>query len=159
MRKDTFSSLFWLLLAIYVSIESYRYDLGKWGMPGPGYFPFGAAIFLGVISLSVLVKTMRKVPSEEKSIVYSERVRWQNIMLILFLMIAYIFLLNLIGFVLCTFLFFVFFLRLVAAECWSKTLIISFSVATGSYLLFYLLLDAQLPEPFLKFLGRLAWRT
>ena len=33
-------------------------------MPGPGYFPFGAELLLGIISLSVLINTLRKAPQQ-----------------------------------------------------------------------------------------------
>lgn len=64
-RLDIYSSAFWLVFSIYIAFESYCLDLGNWHIPGPGYFSFGAALLLGVMSLSVLVKTLLK-PSKEK---------------------------------------------------------------------------------------------
>jgi hypothetical protein len=148
--KDIFSSLFGLLFAIYIAIESYRFGLGKWSMPGPGYFPFGAALFFGIISLLFLFKTLRKLPPEGRSSSVS-KVGWQNVVLSLVAMVIYVFLLNWIGFAFCTFLLGFFFLRLVARQRWSTTLIIALSVTLGAHLLFNVLLDAQLPNGLLPF--------
>jgi hypothetical protein len=57
---DSYSSAFWLLFSIYIAFESCRLDLGDWHMPGPGYFSFGAALLLGMMSLLVLIKTLLK---------------------------------------------------------------------------------------------------
>ncbi len=150
--KDIFSSLFWLLFAIYVAIESYSFDLGKWSMPGPGYFPFGAALVIGIISLLFLLKTLRKAPSKEIPTSIPKG-RWRNVVLSLVAMVVYIFLLKSIGFVLCTFLLVIFFLRVVEPQRWFTTLIVSLSVSLGSHLLFNVLLDVQLPKGILGFLG------
>ena len=96
--KDIFSAFFWLLFAIYIAIESYRFDLGKWSISGLGYFPFGAALLIGVISLLFLVKILRKTPSKEIPISLPKG-RWKNVVLSLVALIAYFYLLNRIGFV------------------------------------------------------------
>lgn len=100
MRKDIFNNLFCLLFAIYFCIESYRYDLGEWGMPGPGYFPFGAALLFGIFSLCLMVKALRTAPSKTKEVTNSssERLRWGIIFQILVGMFAYILLFKSIGF-------------------------------------------------------------
>ena len=113
--KDIFSLLFWLLFAIYVAIESYCFGLGKWSLPGPGYFPFGAALAVGIISLLLLFKALRKVPSIEIPASFPKG-RWHNVALSLFAMAGYVFLLKSIGFVFCTFFLIGFFLRTVAQQ-------------------------------------------
>src|SRR4030042_2983712 len=148
--KDIFSSLFWLLFSIYIAIESYWFDLGKWSIPGPGYFPFGAALLFGIISILFLFKTVRK-PSSEVRIGFDSKVKWRNVALSLVGMVIYVFLLNKIGFVFCTLLFGVFFLRLVTQQRWSSTLVVTLSVTLGTHLLFNILLDAQLPKSILGF--------
>jgi hypothetical protein len=152
MKKDIFSSLFWLLFSIYFTIESYSLGIGEWSRPGPGYFPFGAGLLFGVFSLSVFVKTLRRVPPDEIFIQSSERFHWQNMVLILFGMLAYSLLLKRIGFVLCTFLLVILFIRVIAKERWSKSIMTALIVAVTFHLLFNILLNAQLPSGILKFL-------
>ena len=152
MRSDAFSALFWLFFAVYVAIESYRFGLGSWGTPGPGYFPFGAALCLGILSLSTFIKKPARA-SSEKAPVRSQKLRLQNVFLILLTMVAYILLLNKIGFFLCNFFFVVLFLRIASWRRWMTLFVIAFSVALGSHLLFNVLLNAQFPRGFiLRFL-------
>ena len=82
MKKDIYSGLFWLLFGIYFTIESYSFGLGEWERPGAGYFPFGAGLLFVILSLSVFVKALRRVPLNEISIQSSERFHWKNIVLI-----------------------------------------------------------------------------
>lgn len=153
MNSEIFTSLFWLSFAAYISIESYRLGVGKWGMPGPGYFTFGSGLLLGIISVSALVNALRRVPLREKSTGSLERPRYKIIVLILVAMVGYFFLLNTIGFFLCTLFFSFFFLRFIMSQRWLTTLIVTFSVTLALYLLFNILLNAQLPRGILKFIG------
>jgi hypothetical protein len=149
--KDIFGALFWLLFAIYIVIKSYGIGLGKWSMPGPGYFPFGAALLFGIISLLFLIKTLRKAPSEEIPPSITKE-RWQKVVLTLIAIIVYVLFLSWIGFIICTFLLVVFFLRVVASQRWFTAIIAGLSVTLGAHLLFNLLLNAQLPSGIFTFL-------
>lgn len=153
MQRERFINLFWLLFAVYVSIESYRLDLGTWGMPGPGYFPFGASLLLGIISLSTFVNSLKKAPSQETAKGPSEPARYQNVALILVAMIVYFFLLNRLGFVLCTSLFSLFFLRIVMSRRWFTALAVTISVTLALHLLFNIFLNAQLPPGIFRLMG------
>ncbi len=152
MKKDIFSSLFWLLFSIYFTIESYSLGLGEWSRPGPGYFPFGAGLLFGIFSLSVFVKTLRRLPLREIAIQSHERLQWQNMVLILFGMLAYTLFLKRIGFVLCTFLLVVLFIRVIAKERWFKSIMTALVVTLTFHLFFNILLNAQLPSGILRFL-------
>ena len=44
MKREIIICIFWLLLSCYLSIESYRLGLSTANRPGPGFFPFVAAI-------------------------------------------------------------------------------------------------------------------
>ena len=156
--KVFFSTLFWLLFAIYISIESYHLGLGRWNMPGAGYFPFMAGVLLGGISFSLLVKALLKVsvgkPSLEKAstkLNESESpLNWHNIILTLAGMLVYIPLLHWLGFVLSTLLLMVFLIRAVGRQGWFVSIIAALSVTLASYLIFELALDSQLPKGILE---------
>jgi len=152
MKKDIFSGLFWLLFGIYFTIKSYSFGLGEWGRPGPGYFPFGAGLLFGILSLSVFVKALRRVAPSEISIQSSERLHWQNIVLIMSGMLAYILLLKRIGFVLCTFLLVVLSIRVIAKERWFNSIITALAIALAFHLFFNILLNVQLPSGVFRFL-------
>ncbi len=150
-RSDIYSSTFWLLFAIYIAVESYRLGLGKWDDPGAGYFPFGAALLFAAMALAVLVKSLKRSSRTGTDSGVKEKLRWQNVLFVLIAMILYTFFLNRVGFVLCTFMVVVFFIKGVASQRWSKSILTAAYMAIGSYFLFNVLLNAQLPRGFFFF--------
>jgi putative tricarboxylic transport membrane protein len=160
MNKDFISGLFFLFFAVYFAIESFGYDLGTWRMPGPGFFPFGAAVLFGMISLYVIVKALRTAPSEENPTPVDgdpaspDRIKGWIIVQIMAGMLAYTLLLNPLGFVPCTFFLVLFFIRFVAGQRWIPSLVIALSVAVASQIVFNVFLNAQIPSGILTFLRR-----
>ena len=150
-RLDISSGLFLLFFAIFIAIESCRLGLGEWNNPGAGYFAFGGALILGIMSLSVLLKGFRNRSEKEISLPDSEPLNWRNVFFVLAGMIIYSFIFDKIGFILSTFLLIVFFLRVIAPQRWAVTILIAFFCALGSYLLFDVLLSAELPKGILGF--------
>jgi hypothetical protein len=155
MKKEAFIGLFWLLFGIYFAVESYKFGLGEWRKPGPGYFPFGAGVLFTIISVYVFVKTLRKAPSGGglESVPSSERFHWQNIALIVIGMLAYALLLKRLGFALCTLGLAFFLLRAVAGKGWLFSTVTGLVVAVVFQIFFNMLLNAQLPNGILGFLG------
>ena len=151
MKKDILSSLFWLLFAIYYTAQSYRLGLGHWGMPGPGYFPFGAGLIFGVLALCVTVSSIRRSPQGEHPKETSERLQWENVALILGGMLVYILIFKKAGFVIATFLLVLFFIRIIARERWFYSFLVSVSITVAFHVFFDILLNAQLPMGLLKF--------
>jgi putative tricarboxylic transport membrane protein len=150
MRKlDFWGDVFWLLFAIYISIEAYRLGLGSWRNPGDGYFPFGAGLLLGIMSLSTLIKPPGM--SEKASDSISGELKWKNVVLVLITMFLYAFLFAKIGFVLCTLLLFVFLVRFIGHGRWVTSIAVGIIVTLSSYVLFEILLKAELPISILGF--------
>ena len=151
MKKDLFAGLFWLLFAVYFTIESHRFGLGDWGRPGPGTFPFCAGLLFGIVSLWELLSTLRKktreMPGETP-----ESLQWHNIVLILVGMLAYVLLFRKVGFILCTFLLVVLFIRLVSHRTWFNSIVVALSITVAFYIFFDVLLNAQLPMGPFEFL-------
>ena len=63
MKKEFLAAGFWLLFSAYTSLEALRLGLGNGNKPGPGFFPFGAAIAIGIIALSRLLRARGETPS------------------------------------------------------------------------------------------------
>ena len=89
MRKEVSSSLLLMLFGIYFTVESYRFGLGTWARPGPGYFPFGAGLIFSIISLSILVGSLRKVERNAAPPEPAGVFQWQNIVLVVVGMLAF----------------------------------------------------------------------
>jgi hypothetical protein len=158
MRKELFCSLFFFLFAIYLTIESFSFGLGEWSTPGPGFYPFGTALLMGIVSLKGIVKALRTAPSKGKEITTAfpakERIHWKILVWVMVGMIAYCLLLKWIGFVICTFLLVVFFMRVLARERLFTSFVTALSAAVGCELLFNVFLNAQIPNGILTFLRR-----
>lgn len=158
IKKDLWSTSFWLLFAIYISIESYHLGLGSWNMPGPGYFPFGAGVLLGTISLSLLVKIFLREPFIKIPgglSVSAEEPNWRNVILTPAAMLVFVAIFNWLGFLSSTFLLMIFFLRVIGKRTWLFSLIAGASITLSSYLLFELTLDAELPKGIMEGLFRI----
>jgi putative tricarboxylic transport membrane protein len=150
-RLDCYSSGFWLFFSIYIATESYRLGLGNWHDPGPGYFPFGAAMLLGCMAFGVLVSSLRKGTAQKIQPTLKEKFHWTNVIMVLTSMVLYTIFLNTIGFVLCTFLIVVFFVKVIALQRWTTSITAALGMAAGSYLLFSVFLKAPLPKGFFLF--------
>ena len=67
-------------------------------------------------------------------------------------MTAYAFLLDLLGFLFCTFLLVAFYLKVIAARRWPATLSFAAAVALASHFFFDVLLKAEMPRGLLSWL-------
>ena len=151
MRKEIIISGFWLMLSLYLSIESYRLGLSTGNRPGPGFFPFGAAVAIGAIGGFRLLKNARPTSAVSPS----ESAMAGDARLVIYViagMLAYVFLLDVVGFFLCTFLLVAFYLKVVAARSWLTSVSFAAAVALVSHLFFDVLLNAQLPRGLLDWL-------
>ena len=151
MKREIIICGFWLLLSFFLSVESYRLGLSTANRPGPGFFPFIATIGIGLISAFRLINSIRKRPPEN----HSEPGIAGEARLVLYViagMTAYALLLDLLGFLFCTFLLVVYYLKVIAARRWLVTLSFATAVALTSHLFFDVLLKAELPRGLLTWL-------
>jgi len=150
-NADSLSSLFLLFFSIFIGAESCRLGLGEWKNPGAGYFSFAGALILGLMSLKVFLNALCK-PSEQKtSGPILNGLRRRNVGFVLGGMMIYGLVLETLGYILSTFLLVVFFLWIIAPQRWRVTLLTAFLCAVCSYLLFHVLLGADLPRGFIGF--------
>jgi len=143
MNRELAISAFWLLLAGYLVFAADKLGLGAVGRPGPGFFPFGAAIAVGAIASLRWLRTRSQKPS---IILATSESEWRKIACVIFGMAAYALLLEPLGFALCTFLLMLFYLKVIALQRWQLSLGFALAVALLAHLFFDLLLNAQLPR-------------
>jgi putative tricarboxylic transport membrane protein len=140
MSRDRVSALFWLTLAIVVAVQSFALKLGTLNHPGPGFFPFWGAVVLGVLSVILLVgaRTRAALPS-------ADAIRSWMLIVVAGALLGYVLLLEILGFVIVTFLFLLLLFRLVR-KGWTTSGLAALAGASASYALFQLWLKAQLPR-------------
>ena len=149
MKREIIICIFWLILSLYLSVESYRLGLSTAHRPGPGFFPLIAATGIGLIAALRLINTIRRgtpdnhfapgMPGEARLVLY-----------VIAGMVAYVLLLDSLGFLFCTFLLIVFYLRVIAGRRWLVALSFAAAVALTSHLFFDVLLKAELPRGWLS---------
>jgi putative tricarboxylic transport membrane protein len=140
MSRDLTSALFWLAFAIFFSIESLtQLKLGTLHQPGPGFFPFWAGVVLGLLSLILLLNSLRN----QERLSLSGLKSWK-LLLVAGALLAYLLLLETLGFVTITFLFLFLLLRL-EYKGWMFSAVSALLGALASYAIFQLWLKTQLP--------------
>ncbi len=145
-----YCNLFWLLLSLFICVESSRLKLGTIHQPGPGFFPFCAGLAMLILSLAALFQSIKKRSKEEKT-PRREPLRWWNIIIILAAVIAYAFSLEKIGFLINTFLFMCILLKVVEPQTWKTAIIGGLITAVAANLIFNVIFQAQIPSGVLGF--------
>jgi hypothetical protein len=151
-KADRISGIFWLLFSILVSTESYRLGLGSLRKPGPGFFFFWTGMFLGLLSLIVILRSSgtRKPPEDQGA--FSGKVNLAKIILVLVGLFLYALLMETLGFLIVSFFLFLFLLGIVEKKKWFLTLWVSLVVTVLTYVIFEIGLQSQLPKGILEFL-------
>jgi len=140
MSKDLASSLFWLAIAIFFSLEGFiNLKLGSLRSPGPGFFPFWGGVVLGLLSLVLLLSSLKNMGRLSLSVLKSSK-----LLLVTGALLAYLLLLETFGFMTITFLF-LFLLFRMEYRGWVFSAVTALIGAVSSYALFQLWLKTQLP--------------
>ena len=143
-KSDLVSSSFWLLFSSLVTVESYRFGLGNLHRPGPGFLPFAASLLLSCLSLLLL---LQNISGREGMAVHSAaRARFSKIASTVAALFLYLFLLEKLGFIVCTLLLIGFLLRVIEGKGWSVAFSTALIMTIFSYVLFALCLNIQLPS-------------
>jgi len=150
MRKAYIIANFvWLALAATVCVESLRLKVGSLHAPGPAFLPFLAAALLGILSLISLIQTWREKEEQEAKVwAGTPFVKLALLLAVLFLYTA---LLQVLGFILGTFMLLLFLFRVVEPVGWKTVFIVTVLTMGGTYLLFGVLIESTFPKGFLGF--------
>jgi putative tricarboxylic transport membrane protein len=149
-RVLLYCNLFWLLFSLVTCVESYRLNLGTMNKPGPGFFPFSAGLVMLILSLAALFQSIKKRNNLEKA-TRQEPFRWWNIVIILAAVTAYAFSLEKVGFLINTFLFMCFLLKVVEPQTWKTAILGGLISAVAANFVFNVIFQAQIPSGILGF--------
>ena len=149
-NNDQRSSLFWLVIGLAIALYSMKYGLGKFSSPGPGFMPFLSGLILAGLALVVFLQQLSKGGKEKLRDLWARK-NWSTIMMVMGALVLYTIFFRFFGFLLDTFLLTAFLLRVMEPLSWKKVLAGAMGAAVGSYAIFQLWLEAQLPKGFLGF--------
>lgn len=128
-----------LALGIIASIGAYDLAIGQLNKPGPGLWPFFLSVLLVVCSLILLVKDVRK-DSYEKFTSNTKLVIYTIIAIAIFTVIF-----KTLGMPVAVVALLLFQLRVVGAEPWKITLLVTVGMTVACYLLFAVWLKLPFP--------------
>jgi putative tricarboxylic transport membrane protein len=147
MSREEGSSLVWLGIAILICIGSFRLSLGSFRNPGPGFFPFIAGLIVAVLALAIHLQSRGKASAKEtKGPLWADKKRIQKMVFTTLALLAYGVGMDYLGFLVSTFIFLAFLLRMIEPQRWSLVLLESALASGISYLIFDIWLQAQLPK-------------
>ena len=115
--------------------------------PGAGFLPFWLGVLLAVLATILFVSALRRPATEkdDKSI-FPGKQALLTVALVMGGLTAYIFLIEVLGYLLNTFLFVLFLMKVVQREKWPLTLGVSVGTTVGLFLIFQVLLRITLPS-------------
>ncbi len=149
-RLDRWSSLVWAALAVGIVMESLRLNLGQWGQPGPGLHPFLTGLVMGILSLVVFIQSFLNNGTKERK-GWWKGVRWGKVLFMISALIVYTFLMDVLGFVIATFLLVAALLKIIEPQGWAISLGGGAVMAVALYVVFAVWLQVYLPQGLLSF--------
>ena len=139
MSRDLVSGLFWLAIAIFAALQGLALNLGSLNRPGPGFFPFWGGVVLAVLSFVLIVRSRRRATARPSI----QPESWK-VLVVVGALLAYLLLLEPLGFVAVTFLFLLLLFRL-ERRGWGFSTASAAIGTLASYALFQVWLRTQLP--------------
>ena len=149
-NNDQRSSVFWLVIGLAIALYSQKYGLGSFSSPGPGFLPFLAGATMVLLALVVFFQQFLRGRVDALTNLWAHT-RWHIVLLVMGSLVVYAVCLRALGFILDTFLLTAFLLRVMEPLRWTRVLAGAVGATLGSYVIFQLWLEAQLPAGFLGF--------
>ncbi len=141
---DLYGGLFWLLMAIFVSVMGVKFGLGTLGYPGPGFFPFLVGLILFCFSFGIIIiafKEKAKGPGFTEWPFFGKKV-----FATLAILFAYSFSLEYLGFIIGSSLLMFYLFKVPGAQKWWLSATATVVTIALAYYFFVVLLKAQLPK-------------
>jgi putative tricarboxylic transport membrane protein len=146
MNRDQVSSGLFFLLGLFICLHSPTYKLGSLAAPKSGLMPFLCGILMCIIAVTGFVNaTLRGHREERRSPLFKGR-PWHKSLLTLGALLGFLVLMKPLGFAVVTLLFIGFLLRVIYPQRWSIVVVVTLLTTVFSYVVFEVLLKAQLPK-------------
>jgi len=144
--RDKLSGLFWLIVAVFVCLESARAGTGAFHNPGPGFLPFCSAVILGTFAIILIVKSILEREEALNFVDLWKGINWIKVILVIILLLIYAILLPSLGYLIMTFALMVFLFGVLGRPKLWVQIMAAFITSLVTYLIFYAWLQVQLPK-------------
>lgn len=142
IRRNEAVAALALAFGAAAAFESAKLPFGTVHSPGPGFFPWWISAVIVVLALILLIQAL----TSRSSAAREESGRIVKVVALLVALGAYTFLLDPLGYPICTFLLVLFMLRGMDPQRWPVALSMAGLTAVGSYVVFAVWLGVPLPR-------------
>jgi putative tricarboxylic transport membrane protein len=143
------AGLLLFVFGLVTILESRKLAFGSVHSPGPGFFPFLLGCLVAALSIILLIGYL--IGRIEVQRGQWGGLLWQKVVFATVVLLAYSLTLEIIGFLLGTFLLLGVLLRLIENKSIPFVLILSFLISLGTYTVFKFWLYIQLPRGIIPF--------
>ena len=143
-RYNHLGGLLWMAIGAAICIEAIRLGPGRPSAPGPGFIPLGCGLLLFILGLALAFFRDRSALARKENPPVTS-LSWHKMALALAFLVAYAMLLDVLGYLAATALWF-------GANCrlgkmnWGKAIIVAVIATLSSYVIFDYLLKVRLPR-------------
>jgi len=137
------AAFFWIAAGLLACYGATRLGLGSVTEPGAGFIFFWSGVVLVILSLVVLIDSIRSSEAAAHDI---GEMNWIKITLVLVSLVLYAFFLEKLGFILTTFFLLSFLLSCIEDTNWIRSLGVAGVAAMACYAIFELWLKIRLPK-------------
>ena len=143
VRRELIVAAMALLFGATAAYESTKLPFGTIHSPGPGFFPWWTSILIVLLALVLLAQVLTSRSAAAAGEGFG---RIAKVVALLIVLAAYTFLLDLVGYPLCTFFLVLFMLRVTDPQPWAIAVGVAGITAVGSYIVFAMWLSVPLPR-------------
>jgi putative tricarboxylic transport membrane protein len=141
-RTDRITAVVFLLAGAFFVIQSRSFASASYGSGvGPDLFPMILGIALVLLSIRLFYETFHYQDEKRER----ENLDWKRFSIIVGSLLLYVVTLEIIGYVISTFLFLVISIQTMERGNWLKTLLVSAGFSIGVYYLYVQILEGTLP--------------
>jgi putative tricarboxylic transport membrane protein len=142
IRRDLAVAAIGLAFGAVALYESAKLPFGTVRNPAQGFFPWWTSVVIVLLAIVLLGQVLRSRSSTNQH----APGRIANVTALLLVLAAYTFLLDFLGYLICTFFLVLFMLRATNPHRWPVALSMAFLTAVGSYVVFAIWLSVPLPR-------------
>jgi putative tricarboxylic transport membrane protein len=142
-KAEKATSLLFILLALFIGLESRKYPLGTLDNPGPGFLPMLLAVAIAGMSVGLSAKAWKNRMTKDHRTFWPEKGGLFKVSLAFGVIILFTVFLEITGYMINIFFLFLVLLRPIGRQKW----VWSVSIALGATLVSYLLFDKWLMIP------------
>jgi putative tricarboxylic transport membrane protein len=146
-KADMITAVVLLAFSGYVMQESWRMPPSATFGPSAGFLPLWLGVLLAVLAAILLISSWsRQTKKKDSEPIFPAKKALLAITLVIVGLAGYILLIEVLGYVVDTFLFIMFLMKVVEREKWPLTLMIAVGTTAVLFLTFQVLLQITLPS-------------